>query len=240
MKQAPKWLLIPPAVALLLILGPMSMSGGDQSGTNPASQPGNSQPAQPTNPVSSNGPAASNSSDPAAGTLKQRAVPGSLVPRTPDMWKMASAMVGVLLLGAGALVVVKRMRGGATPQGKTALATLRQTVRLTAKQSLHAIEFDNRILLIGESEKGLSLIDRGSLPEAADDEATVLARQQLEQEEDDDDGAVPRNLLIPRPAAKPNAPRKQTQPAQAATPSKADVAIAKLNDFRTLLEKAGR
>ena len=114
---------------------------------------------------------------------------------------------------------------------------------------LHAIEFDNRILLIGESDKGLTLLDQGSLPEAVTDEAIVFARQQ-EAIEADDDGAVPRNLLIPRPE---NPPRNQTiarsnpaRPAaarpttQAKPQSKADVAIAKLNDFRTLLEKAGR
>lgn len=229
MKSTPKWLLIPPAVAVLLILGPMTMGGGDKStSTQPASvQPSSAQPS--TSQPSTALPNASRSTTPQNGAAK--AGIGSLVPRTPNMWKMASAFVGVLLLGVGALIVLKRMRGGATPSGNTALATLRQTVRLTTKQSLHAIEFDNRIILVGETEKGLSLIDRGSLPDATSDEATVLARQQ----EEDDDGAVPRNLLIPRP----DNPPRRTPIAPAAAPSKADAAIAKLNDFRTLLEKAG-
>jgi len=224
----------------------MSMGGGgDATGSTqtPAAQPAASQPAF----VQSSGTEAA----------KSRAVPGSLVPRTPDMWKMSSALIGVLLLGAGVLLVLKRMRGGVMPIGKTQLATLRQTVRLTGKQAVHAIEFDGRILLIGETDKSLSLLDRGSLPEAVSDEATVLARQ---QEEDDDDGAVPRNLLIPRPehptqrtatqgpathgnsAQRASLQRGQAQgnTGRGNTPSKADVAIAKLNDFRTLLEKAGR
>ena len=236
MKSTPKWLLIPPAVAVLLILGPMAMGGGANktgSAQNSAGQP--------------TAPADNTAAAPEATAT--RTVPGSLVPRTPDLWKMSSALVGVLLLGVGGLVVLKRMRGGAMPQGKASLATLRQTVRLTPKQSLHAIEFDNRILLIGESDKGLTLLDQGSLPEAVTDEAIVFARQQ-EAIEADDDRAVPRNLLIPRPE---NPPRNQTiarsnpaRPAaarpttQAKPQSKADVAIAKLNDFRTLLEKAGR
>ena len=84
--------------------------------------------------------------------------------------------------------------------------------------------------------RSLSLIDRGSLPEVATDEETVLKRQ---AEVVDDDGAVPRNLLIPRPDnPQPRTPTAPTT-APAATPSKADAAIAKLNDFRTLLEKAG-
>ena len=232
MKSAPKWLLIPPAVAVLLILGPMSMGGsGDETGSaTPETQPAASQPAAA---VPAGRPPAA-----AAEGVKPRSAPGSLVPRTPDMWKMTSAFVGVLLLGVGGLMVLKKLRGGATPQGKASLATLRQTVRLTTKQSLHAVEFDNRILLIGESEKGLALLDRGSLPEAVDDEAIVLARQQLEDEADD--GAVPRNMIIPRPDTPPRVARTPAAPANAVNPSKADVAIAKLNDFRTLLEKAGR
>lgn len=236
MKSTPKWLLIPPAVAILLILGPMSMGGGDTSNPN---QPASAQPAVPTSgqPASTRLGSGEPASNPATLKPTTNAEIGSLVPRTPDMWKMSSAFVGVLLLGVGALVVIKRMRGGATPNGTTALMTLRQTVRLTTKQSLHAIEFDNRIILIGDTDKGLSLIDRGGLPEVASDEATVLKRQ---DEVVDDDGAVPRNLLIPRPDHAQ--PRQPTAPATApaASPTKADAAIAKLNDFRTLLEKAGR
>lgn len=222
---APKWLMIPPAVALLVILGPLSMSGGTDTATKPAAAQAAA--ATPEGPQTEpNRPGS-------------RPVPGSLVPRTPDMWKMSSALVGVLLLGAGGILLLKKLRGGATPSGNSALATLRQTIRLTPKQALHAIEFDNRILLIGESEKGLNLIDRGRVPESASDEETVLARQFLEQQ--DDQGATPKNLLIPRPD---NPPAQQTpsRPALAAAKpvSKQDQAIAKLNDFRTLLAKAGR
>lgn len=248
MKSTPKWLLIPPAVALLLILGPMSMGGGSSS--DPNQSPASAQPAAtiPTSgqPASTRiGGGQPNGTQPnGSGPNGNATTPngsdkaiGSLVPRTPDMWKMASAFVGVMLLGVGALIVLKRLRGGATPSGSTALATLRQTIRLTTKQSLHAIEFDNRIILVGETDKGLSLIDRGSLPDAESDEATVLARQ---EEEADDDGAVPRNLVIPRPVKKSNRAPKQPSVAPAQEPSKADAAIQKLNDFRTLLEKAGR
>lgn len=232
MKSTPKWLLIPPAVAVLLILGPMSMGGGVKSTSDqPASvQPSSTQPS--TAPPKTALPNANLPATPQSGA--DTAGIGSLVPRTPDMWKLSSAFVGVLLLGVGGILVLKRMRGGATPSGTTALATLRQTVRLTTKQSLHAIEFDNRIILVGESEKGLALIDRGSLPDAASDEAAVLARRL----EDEDEGAVPRNLLIPRPDQPPQRHAPAVTPA--AAPSKADAAIAKLNDFRTLLEKAGR
>ncbi|MCK5945501.1 MAG: flagellar biosynthetic protein FliO [Planctomycetes bacterium] len=232
MKSTPKWLLIPPAVALLLVLGPVSMSGGSKEApeqTPPATEPA---------PATAAKPATTESAD---GKL-----PGSLVPRTPDMWKMSSALVGVLLLGAGGLLVLKKLRGGASPTGTQTLATLRQTVRLGNKQSLHAIEFDNRILLVGESDKGLTLIESGTLPEAVSDEAAVLARTDIVVG-DDDEGATPKNLLIPRPeqpaaqaATQAAARQRATHKPAANRPTKADLAIAKLNDFRTMLEKAAR
>jgi len=215
MKSTPKWLMIPPVVALLLLLGPLAMGGGS----------GASRPDTPANP-----PAAETRVQPAGE--QKAALPGSLVPRTPDMWKMSSALVGVLLLGAVGLLGLKKLRGGASPQGAQTLATLRQTMRLGAKHSLHAIEFDNRVLLVGEGEKGLTLIDSGNLPDAAADEATVLARSAAPVEEPDE-GATPKDLLIPRPANAAQATR-----AAAAAPSKADVAIKKLNDFRALLDQA--
>ena len=222
MKSAPKWLMIPPAVALLLLLGPLAMSGSEGK---PRSQP--------DEPLLAAKPALTRAeSDPlaAAGAgrdARDGALPGSMVPRTPDLWQMTSTLVGVLLLGGVGLLGLKKLRGGATPQGAQKIATLRQTMRLGPKQALHAVEFGSRVLLVGESDKGLTLIDSGELPEAAEDEATVLARSQPPAA--DEDGATPKNLLIPRPDGE-----RQTKPA----PSKADVAIAKLNDFRALLQKA--
>ena len=220
MKSTPKWLMIPPAVALLLLLGPLAMGGAERAA-----------PAETTDPATAAQPAQA-AARTAVAPVRERearkgALPGSMVPRTPDLWQMTSTLVGVLLLGGVALLGLKKLRGGATPQGNQNVATLRQTVRLGAKQNLHAVEFGAHILLVGESERGLTLISSNELPDAAADEATVLARSQpLEEEEE---GATPKNLLIPRPDGAP--------PAKAA-PSKADVAIAKLNDFRALLQKA--
>lgn len=222
MKSTPKWLVIPPAVALLLLVGPLAMSGSDDALRSPSSEPVLA--AKPTLALTSSDKpeALSPGADARGGAL-----PGSMVPRTPDLWTMTSTLVGVLLLGGVGLLGLKKLRGGATPQGAHNIATLRQTMRLGPKQALHAVEFGNRILLVGESEKGLALISSDELPDAAKDEATVLARSQPPAAEEE--GATPKNLLIPRPDGE-----RRAKPA----PSKADVAIAKLNDFRALLDKA--
>lgn len=227
MKSTPKWLLIPPVVAAMLVLGPLSMrSDGDPSETTrAAAEPA---PAEPAPRRADDKP-----------RRGERSANAPTLPRTPDMWQMTSALIGVLLLGGGGLLLLKKLRGGASPRGGQTLATLRQTIRLSAKQAVHAIEFDNRILLVGEGDKGLSLIDRGSLPESVEDEAVVLRRaleqataaEQAEAEKDEEDeaGATPRNLLIPRPTAPTHtgaAPRGGQQ--------------TRLGDFRALLEKAGR
>ena len=209
MKSTPKWLIVPPIVAVLLILGPLSMQGTTDSaiGTPPA--------------------------DPPAATEAQ---PGSLVPRTPDMWKLGSTLVGVLLLGVGGLFALRKLRGGAAPTGGTRLATLRQSLRLSAKQALHAIEFDDRILLVGEHERGLVLIERGRLPDRVDDEAEVLQRTAI-ADEPEEEGAVPKNLVIPRPD--PATPARGNGPARASD-AKVAAATAQLNSFRNLLQKAAR
>lgn len=230
MKSMPKWLLVPPAVALLLLLGPLSMQGGSARAATTAAtrQPTSQQPE----------------SEPAP-TPAQAAAPGKAraplaAPRSPDLLQMGSAFVAVLLLGVGGLLVLRKLRGGAAPSRGTPLATLRQTLRLSGKQAVHAIEFDDRILLVGEHERGLVLLDSGKLPERAADEAEVLARQAAPAPvEPDDDGATPKNLLIPRPDA-PVRHRLPTPPALPGTPGAAARATPGLNDFRALLQKAGR
>lgn len=214
LKTTPKWLLVPPVVALLLVLGPLSMQGqlANASGTARTDSPAAGAPSEPTTEV---------------GTRTAR--PSPTLPRTPDLWQMSSALVGVLLLGVGGIVMLRKLRGGATPvRGAAPLMTLRQTLRLSTKQAVHAIEFDDRVLLVGESERGLALIESGRLPDRANDEAEVMARAVAAvNAAEEEEGAVPKNLLIPRP---PQAPVRRPTP----------VKTGPLEDFRTLLQKAGR
>jgi flagellar biogenesis protein FliO len=221
MKSMPKWLLIPPVVALLVVLGPLSMQGGTTARAS-------------TNEAAAQQPEVAGA-QPAQGTRTNRLA--ITAPRSPDLWQMSSALVGVLLLGVVGVMLLRKLRGGAAPTRGSTLATLRQTLRLSARQAVHAIEFDDRILLIGEHERGLVLLDSGKLPERAADEAEVLARHVdiLHRADDEDEGATPRNLLIPRPETPPPA-RIPTPPATAA----AKRATPGLNDFRTLLQKVGR
>ncbi len=221
LQSAPKWLLIPPAVALLLVLGPLSMQGGTAVGAA-------TKDSLPTAATPDQGAPGAND----AATRPSRSLPA--LPRTPDLWQMTSALVGVLLLGVGGLFAVRKLRGGATPvRGATPLVTLRQTLRLSTRQAVHAIEFDDRILLIGEHERGLSLLESGRLPDRAADEAEVLART-VAAPAADEDGAVPKNLVIPRP---PMTPAQRASRAAARPAAKADV---DLEDFRSLLQKVGR
>ncbi|MFM1871836.1 MAG: hypothetical protein RL398_1258 [Planctomycetota bacterium] len=220
----PKWLLVPPAAALLLLLGPLSMQGnGRTGGTAPA-----------TNPAPAATTAAPDS--PALGRASGRS---PAAPKTVDMFEMGSALVAVLLLGASGIYVLRRLRGGAVPTGGTALMTLRQSVRLSAKNVLHAVEFDDRIVLVGEGERGLTLLDAGRIPERVADELEVTSRAgntiDTVVADDEDDGAVPKNLVIPRPAQGP-ARRAPTPPKNPAEPRPQ----VGLGDFRALLQKAGR
>lgn len=225
MKSIPKWFLIPPAVAVLLILGTLTMQGADNGAGNGAgNRTGNERPA-----TSQPAPVADETTRPG------RTPPTP--PRTPDLWQMSSGLIGVLLLGATGLMLLKRLRRGASPVRGLPVMTLRQSLRLGNQRVLHAIEFDERIVLVGESDKGLVLIEHGRLPERLADEAEVLARSapgQRVDTTDEDEGAVPKNLVIPRPES-PGArrlPKPPTEPQSRPTPG--------LGDFRNLLQKAGR
>lgn len=228
MKPIPKWLMIPPAAALLLVLGPLTMRG-------PGSEPTAAAAAKPTGPA---GPSAGGTAE--NGAENGSAI-GAMLPKTPDLWQVGSALVGVLLLGAVAAIGLRRMRGGAAPiRGQKAkVVTLRQTLRLGQRHALHAIEFDDRVLLVGESERGLTLVESGKLPDALGDEVEAANRAAELLESAlvvDEDGATPKNLVIPRPE-QPN--RKLPRPPVSPVPGR-QAASPALNDFRALLQKAGR
>jgi flagellar biogenesis protein FliO len=259
MKSMPKWLFLPPAVAALLLLGTVSMQSGanaDPVGAKPA---GGAPAAASSQPAPSAGAANRSSVDAAGNTTGStgsrlsglagadtRANP--TLPRTPDLTQMASALLGVLLLGAGGVLLVRRLRSGPrAPRGGSLLA-LRQTLRVSARQAIHAIEFDDRILLIGETDKSLALLDTGRLPERAADEVEIASRRAPasaantgDHADGDDDGATPRNLLIPRPA-NPLPARIPTRPlGKQLAAAKTEVAPPTgLANFRNLLQKVGR
>ncbi len=218
MKATSKWLMIPPAVAMLILLGPLSMQAGSSKT------------------VTSDGPPATAAATEEAKSTA-RAVPA--LPRTPDLWQMSSALVGVLLLGVGGILVLRRLRGGRAPARGSTLVTLRQTLRL-GRHAVHVLEFDDRILLVGEHERGLALLEGCKLPDRSADETEVLARHATAAPTSagttaDDDGAVPRNLVIPH--RHPMPPRRLPTPPVTATAARGNVG---LNDFRALLQKVGR
>lgn len=205
MKLDPKWLL-PPAAALCLFLGPLAMN----SGAAPDDQ---------------KAPAATAATGGEATTGRLGAIPP--LPKTPDPWQVVSTLCGVVLLGIAGVYFARRMQKRPLGAGGNSIA-LRQSLRLSAKQALHVIEFDDRLLLVGASDAGLALLDQSRSPDAAADEAEVLARAAAT---DDGDGAVPRDLVIPRPPA-PRQQRLPTPAGQKRTPG--------LGDFRALLHKAGK
>jgi hypothetical protein len=96
-------------------------------------------------------------------------------------------------------------------------------------------------VLVGETERGLALIDGGKLPDRAADEAAVQARAAAiaAADDDDDGGAVPKDLIIPRPE-RPLPTRPLRAPATKPAAANAAASAPALADFRNLLQKAGR
>lgn len=214
-----KWLILPPAVALLIVLGPLSMRSADAGTAKTA-------------PAAVEAPVAAPKEAEKPSDQRTAALP---MPKTPDLWQIASTLMGVLLLGGASLMLLKRLRGAPASAGTGSVA-LRQTLRLSARSALHAIEFDGRLLLVGSSDRGLVMLHAANAQaDAADDERTIAARAQVVEEEDE--GAVPKNLVIPRPAV---APARRAPAAPASGIPSTTGARTLMDDFRTLLAKAGR
>lgn len=176
-----KWLLLPPALALLLFAGPLRepLTAGTATGRT------------------ANG----DSSTPAVTTDST----GAAAPASPSVAQVASTTIGVLLLGVVIVLALGRYSKGPRKALPGGLA-LRNTLRLSGRHAVHMVQVDDHILLLGECDGSLTVLDRASDPDAIEDEREV--EKQVEE-----DGAVPRDLVIPRPATHrsktPKKPRRR-------------------------------
>jgi flagellar protein FliO/FliZ len=232
----PKWFLIPPAAAAIVVLGSLTQGSAAPARTaNPA--PATAPAAAPAAPSAPAGETTPGADGPAAAPRRD----APIGPKAPDLGQMLTALAAVLGLGVAGVYVLRQLRGPARPSGDGKLMTLRQSLRLSPRHTLHAIEFDDRIVLVGETERGLALVDGGKLPDRAADEAAVQARAAANAAADDDDdgGAVPKDLIIPRPE-RPLPSRPLRAPAAKPAAANAAASAPALADFRNLLQKAGR
>ncbi len=180
-----KWLLLPPAIALILFLGPLR---------------GTTSPASPT-PT----PTANTATQPPATDTGQV---GTGIPTMPGMDQLISTLLGVLILGSVGLVVFARMRKPKTT-GTSTLVEHRQSMRITPKHHVHVLEFDNQLFLLGTCESNLSVLKVSDSSENEADEMEIARR-----EEEEDEGAVPKDLIIPRPPARKGKPKPALDIAQ--------------------------
>ena len=271
--QLPKqvhWLLLPPALALLLLFGPFRGSdstdpGGGKLEATAAAAPtdGSRLPASerlPASALRTRGGAKGAEPDgrnPLVPGQKVKApATGAGVPKMPDTWQVIASLIGVLLLGVIGLGVLRRVRnaqiGAGRPEGGAPPLALLQSLRLTPKHTVHVVRFDEQVLLLGEAEAGLNVLQ--ALPgwQSALDEREVanraVAAEPAAGPRIDEDGAVPRDMVLPRPSrgatGQPKAPRTQSAIDEVGTttpapsPTVLEPQVAPVNDFRTLLQRA--
>ncbi len=176
--KAKWWLALPPAIALILVLGPLQDIGDDPTITSKAAE----EPAV------------------TAATAK-----------LPSTWHITSTLIGVLLIGAVGVLTIAKLRGPRAGDGSQ-MMRLRQSLRLSPRHFVHAVEFDDQILLLGECDAKLGVLVSGGNPATNLDDREVAQRTLA-----DEDGAVPRDLLIPQPpptkVARPTPPSSTTKPA---------------------------
>ncbi len=124
--------------------------------------------------------------------------PGSGLPAIPGMDQMVSTLIGVLLLGAVGIIVFAKLRKPRGVGTKSGLVEHKQTLRVTAKHQVHVIQFYGQLLLLGTCDSNMIVLSTGESSDGTADELELAARE-LEE----DDGAVPKDLIIPRPSRKP-------------------------------------
>ncbi len=152
---------------------------------------------------------------------------GSQLPQMPSFWQISSTLIGVLLLGAVFVGLIRKLKENSRSAPGSALS-LRQSLRLSAKHHVHAVQYQDQILVLGACDHNISVLHTGEDLGIADDEATVLDREEL------DEGAVPRDMILPR-SEKPRT-KAPTKPRARTGLSEADA--QKLADFRALLKRA--
>jgi len=120
------------------------------------------------------------------------------------MDQIVSTLIGVLLLGAVGIIVFAKMRKPRTRGAGSGLVEHRQSLRVTAKHHVHVLQFDGQMILLGTSDSNMTVLRTAESSDGAVDELELAARDLAE-----DEGAVPKDLIIPRPARR-NAPAAKT------------------------------
>ena len=172
----------------------------------------------------------------------------SRVPPTPDIWQIASALVGVLVLGISSVVLIAKFKNGSMPSKpprEGSLISLRQSLRLSAKQRVHAIEFQSNLLLLAECDGNITILQNTSRSAAETDEWAVRSRDLDEATEKE----VPRKTTArpvkrsPKqrvPATKKKVATRQVKRPRPATTSLDSVTASELADFKRLLQQTRR
>jgi len=209
MRSKYAWLLLPPILALIVFLGPLqNLNDGTGSVT---------------------GTPAGTTTGTANGTPRRASV-GSQVPKLPGFWQITSTLAGVLLLGVVFLGLMRKLRENSQATPSSPLV-LRQSLRLSARHHVHAVQYEDRILVLGACDNNISVLCTGEDPSVADDEAAVRDRDR--DQEDQGEGAVPRDMVLPRPDKQQRRlPRKP-----AAKTGLVEETARKLASFRTLLQR---
>jgi len=203
-----KWLLLAaPLLGALLVLGPLSGRNGSAT--------------------SARGATPSDRATTESGGLRGSRTgssPTAADQAGPDLWQIVSTTAGLLILAGVGLTWLSRVRGDRGGSGD-AMVNLRQTLRLGQKSRLHAVQFDNRLLLLGETEHSVSLLREMDDPAIAADEREVLGRDDLDATIVG--GAEPKDLV-----------QRQAQRAVERAAAAGALTTDAIGDFKALLRRA--
>ena len=152
-------------------------------------------------------------------------------PDTPASANATSWIIALLALTVGVLLIAKmrRIDSETVRSSGGEIMRLRQSLRVSSTHRIHAIEFDSKILLIGESEHQLVVLQASDIP-------TIVGevRETQRHSEFAIQGVDLKDTRRPRREASGTAPI----PAAETTPERRAIAAANLANFKSLLQQA--
>ncbi|PIE22948.1 MAG: hypothetical protein CSA62_09430 [Planctomycetota bacterium] len=144
-----------------------------------------------------------------------------------DLGELGFSLLAVLGLAIGAIWLIKRLQGGQQKLAGTGSIEIKETRHLSAKRAMHIVRVQDRLLLLAETEAGLSTLS--DLSPREEDPALLQPMPRITQPAPTEQGAEPRDFLQRRQSAQP-----QVQPQ-----AKEEAPVA-LGNFRELLAKLGQ
>ena len=142
-----------------------------------------------------------------------------------DLSELGFSLLAVLGLAIGAIWLIKKLQGGPKKLSGGGSIEIKETRRLSAKRAMHIVRVQDRLLLLAETESGLTTLS--DLTPREEEPAVLQPMPRIAEPDSLEQGAEPRDFR-----QRSSRPEPQPEPE--------DEFPVGLGNFRELLAKLGQ